>query len=556
MARSSADSQYSRQYKAELPLKLSNMFRKMRESFTAKTRKAQGAKSASQNAADILRGLASKLSPSLRREAKRQYDIELTAASLRRNPTEFMPIIEQILSNGSAVDRQTIAYPYLSQYGIGGSGVMRRDKNGNLARNISGLSLPKLTPYNLRRFSEIPPARRAITNITQPILDQQWIICPEDDDISIADDSIDLTTKVRIMIATNNLLHPNNGESWRVFLSRILEDIVVGGFGAAEIRRTFYPFKPFNFFSTDGQSLNINSLWNGDPDDIRYEQVIGYNNSSITQLNSFPSVKLSDEELMYCMLNPRSNTPFGFGYIETAYMLINAWIGAFSFAEKKASNAIPNKMIFLGEGIDPSYVEIFRHYWRNEIEGQGETPIIGGGKAPSTLDLGQSGEDQLWIKWQEFLIRLIAIATNQSPMSLGLERDVNRSTAESSTQKDWQIVEPVAQIIADHITHDILRKNFGNIHFRYRGLKFKWIIKNPDEKRHAETLMIQWSMNAVTVNELRKIYMRPPLPEPQGSMTKTAFEAYAYSWSQSGTGNPQQGQQNMEKNKSLALPLS
>ena len=471
--------------------------------------------------------------------SRSQQKIQNIAEALRRHPTEFLPLVERALAMGDE-SRRTISFPFLSQYGIGGSHAFSTKKN------VYNQALPKVTPYNLRRFSEIPPARRAITNITQQILDQQWIITTKDDSTTI----LSAEDRIRVAIAVNTLEHPNTGETWRQFLSRILEDIVVGGFGAAEIAPNDYFLKPYDLYAVDGQSINVNPGWDGLIDGVRYEQSFGYNNSNL-QINTFPGVQLRDKELSYFMLNPRSNTPFGYGYIETAFMLINAWIGAFSYSEKRASNSTPNYLIFLGENIDASYVHTVRAWWRNSVEGTGEIPIVGGGRAPEVKNLNNTGEDPLWLKWQEFLVRMIAISCNQSPMALGLERDVNRSTAESSAQKDWQIVEPVANIFSDNITNDVLGKNFGWPH-----LKFQWIIRNPDEKRQAETLAIQWTMNAVTVNELRKIYRRPPLPLPQGDMTKTEYEAYAYSWSQQNTGNPQQGKQNMAKDKALALPLS
>src|SRR5271168_822767 len=93
-------------------------------------------------------------------------------------------------------------------------------------------AVPKPTPYNLRRFSETPIARRAINCIKDRIAGMRWRVQPRQG-YSLA--SIpDGAERVRIL--TDNFDAPNPDDSFRSFAEQVLEDITVGGFGAIEVQ--------------------------------------------------------------------------------------------------------------------------------------------------------------------------------------------------------------------------------------------------------------------------------------------------------------------------------
>src|SRR5579872_3624056 len=95
-------------------------------------------------------------------------------------------------------------------------------------------SLPKPTPANLRRFAETPVARKAINTIKDRIAGMRWRIqakrgraleeLPEGETRSLA--------------LTANLEAPNPEDSFRSLAEQVLEDVIVGGFGAIEVQAT------------------------------------------------------------------------------------------------------------------------------------------------------------------------------------------------------------------------------------------------------------------------------------------------------------------------------
>jgi hypothetical protein len=426
------------------------------------------------------------------------------AAAVRDNPDAVLEVVRQDpVLLGTAMNnlmmeaasdqsfRRSLQYPILNQLGYGG-------------RRTTGTTLPKVTPFNLRRFSEYPPARRAINAICNPILDMPWTIEPIP--LGGGKASPDPTPEqlVKIAIAERVLSQPNDDESFRVVLEQVLEDIVIGGYGAMEVVQSMEELRPLYLYPVDGQSLRVNIHWKGEKDVPRWTQSLGYVGMSV---GTHDLVELLDEDLIYIKLNPRTNTPFGLGYLETAFQTVNAFIGAFEYAERRASNMTPAYGIHIGENMTPDQVRRWQQYWEQEIEGYGKIPILGGGRQPSVMHFGVSGEDQLFLKWQEFLIRVIAMSFGLSPMKLGLETDVNRSTALVQQSEDWDTVAPVANTVQDYITRKLVWKALGCY-----DLRFKWLVRDLDEKAQAEVLLNQWEMNSVTINEIREYYERPPLP--------------------------------------------
>ena len=120
---------------------------------------------------------------------------------------------------------------------------------------------------------------------------------------------------------------------------QVLEDIIVGGYGAievqlnpgweeaAELRSAGQPraavptqARPLVLWPVDGASIRMNLEWDGSPHSQRYLQVND-------QAGPNSQIALDDDELIYIRLNPRTHTPFGLGRLEVAFETINAFLG-------------------------------------------------------------------------------------------------------------------------------------------------------------------------------------------------------------------------------------
>jgi len=372
--------------------------------------------------------------------------------------------------------------------------------------------MPKPTPANLRRFAETPIARKAINTIKDRIAGMAWRIQPRRGR-SLDDFPSDSLTMLpgaagRIAALTSNFEQPNPQDSFRSFIEQVLEDVLVGGFGAIELDLTGDPARPLTMWPVDGASIRIRTDWDGNPSSPHYVQQ--------TLLNIDPDkvITLADEELSYIRLNARSYTPFGLGKLEVAFETIHEFLCAHRFASRLASNSVVQYALWL-QNLSPQHHERLIRWWQDEIEGTGKVPILTVENKPEVLRFAGGTDADLRLEWQEFLIRIIADAFDLPPMLLGLERDVNRNTA--STQYDDAFrtaVVPVARLIAEHLTRDAIGKRLG-----WDDLEFVFTdVDAPNELEQAQIQQVLIGCGVLTINEVRRMRGLPPLPGKQAGL--------------------------------------
>jgi hypothetical protein len=388
-------------------------------------------------------------------------------------------------------NRDTVAFPNLVQQGQIGS---QKDR----------LAF-KPTPRNLRWFSLNPYARRAINSIKNPIAMLKWEIVPSD---GLHPNS---ELQRQIDVASYCIDHPNIDDSARTLFEQVTEDILHGA-GAIEMQLSGDQTRPLWMWPVDGLTIQLYPGWTGAQNEARYVQIVGYGNFVGNGLGQ--QILLRNDELMYIRPNPSTATPFGHGPLEIAFNTVSRILGVGEFAGNVATNARPSIGLDLGEGATPETLNAFRQYWRNEVEGQGNMPMFamaGAGdkrRGPSVMRFYPEGDAGLYLQYQEFLIRELATAFDISPQNLGLERDVNRNTSETSEDRDRrQAVKPIAHLIASHITREVLHSKLGfsQLEFRFKGIEAE------DELNLAQVYETEYQNNAVTPNQYREQRGMPPL---------------------------------------------
>jgi HK97 family phage portal protein len=351
-------------------------------------------------------------------------------------------------------------------------------------------AMPKPTPYNLRRFSEIPIARRAINCIKDRIAGMRWRVQPRQGyALEAIPDGVE-----RVRLLTDNFDAPNPDDSFRTFAEQVLEDIIVGGYGAIEVQATGDAARPLVLWPVDGASIRMNLDWDGSPTSQRYMQVND-------QSGAKSQIKLDDDELIYIRLNPRTHTPFGLGRLEVAFETINSFMGAHRYASRLASNTVVQYALWL-QDLTPEHHERLIRWWQDEIEGTGKVPIISAESKPEVLRFGGGTDADLRLQWQEFLLRVVADAFDLPPFYLGVERDVNRSTAEEYNDLAFrQAIVPTARLLAESLTRDAIAKKLGwnDLEFVFAELD----TTDPMEEVQIQQILVQ--MGVLTVNEVRRM---------------------------------------------------
>jgi HK97 family phage portal protein len=359
-------------------------------------------------------------------------------------------------------------------------------------------AVPKPTPYNLRRFSETPIARRAINCIKDRIAGMRWRVQPRQ---GYALEAIPDGAE-RIRILTSNFEAPNPDDSFRSLAEQVLEDIIVGGYGAIEVQGSGDVAAPLLLWPVDGASIRMNVDWDGSPTSQRYLQVN-------EQSGPNSQIKLDDDELIYIRLNPRTHTPFGLGRLEVAFETINSFLGAHRYASRLASNTVVQYALWL-QDLTPEHHERLIRWWQDEIEGTGKVPILSVESKPEVLRFGGGTDADLRLQWQEFLLRIVADAFDLPPFYLGVERDVNRSTAEEYNDLAFrQAIVPTARLLAEYLTRDAIAKKLG-----WTDLEFVFAdVETTDPLEEAQIQQILLQTGVLTVNEVRRMRGLPDLEE-------------------------------------------
>jgi HK97 family phage portal protein len=366
-----------------------------------------------------------------------------------------------------------------------------------------GRHLPKPTPMNLRRFAETPVVRRAINVIKDRIAAMDWQVRMRRgvraEDVAFA------AHKLRALRRT--LEEPNPADSFRTLMEQAIEDALTGGYGAIEMEATGDPERPAMLWPVDGASIRINARWNGEEDTPRYAQAMP------GQLES-GAVELLDRQLMYIRMNPRSFTPFGLGPLEVAFETVNQFLSAHRFAGKLAANSVAQYALWLNEATPAQHDRLIR-WWQDEIEGTGRVPLISTEQKPEVLRFAQGTDADLRLAWQEFLIRMVANAFGLPPLMLGLEADVNQSTASEMADEAFRgAISPLAMLLAGHITRDLFSKCIGwrEFEFAFNELSAR------DEETELQVQVQLLQAGVLTVDEVRAMRGLGPLGQNQAAL--------------------------------------
>ena len=357
-------------------------------------------------------------------------------------------------------------------------------------------TLPKPTPMNLRRFAETPVARRAINCIKDRIASMDWQVRLKRGFNAAQVEN----ANERMAVLRAGMEEPNANDSFRTLCEQVLEDLLVGGFGAIEMETTEDEARPFQLWPVDGATIQINLKWDGSADSPRYAQATG-------KIGKDALIPLLDDELIYIRQNPRTYTPFGLGRLEVAFETINNFLSAHRYAGRLASNSVVQYALWLNETTPTQHERMIR-WWQDEIEGTGRVPILSCEEKPEVLRFAGGTDADLRLEWQEFLLRMIANAFDLPAMMLGVQSDVNKSTAgELADEAFRSAISPTAKLFAEHITRDLFAKKLG-------WREFEFVFNDLESRDESEEVQIQTELlkaGVLTVDEVRAMRGMGPL---------------------------------------------
>ena len=298
-------------------------------------------------------------------------------------------------------------------------------------------------------------------------------------------------------------------DSYRGFIEPIIDDLLTLDAGCIEKVRDLNGDLR-ELWPVNAAQVKVNALWDGTPKSARYYWYPdGFKESA----------RWTNEDFIYMMLNPRTDSPIGLPPLETLRAAVEAEMAAHEYNRRQVENAAPDGIINLGEGFTEPQVERFRDFFESEVAGRGPLGFIGGSKDPSFIKFRDSNRDQQFLEWQVYLVRKIAVVFGLTPQDLGVTFDINRSTSEIQLQvSEDRGLRPLMAAAQEYLTEDVVwDPSFGgqanNLAFRFTALNLK--------ESTAKAAIYEKALSGVPwrfVNEARIDEGREPIPEMEGKL--------------------------------------
>lgn len=362
----------------------------------------------------------------------------------------------------------------------------------------------RMTVEKLRRFSETSIPRRFVNYYRSQISMLDWWLVPRE---GVKPNRADERRRRQVV---KLLEGPNADTNWNTFIEQVIEEMCVVGVAPVEVK-TLKRREKANInddladapnhmmYAFDGSSLSYVVDWDGSPSAPRYVQM----------LPDGKIVPFTNGELIPMRFTSRASTPHGLGPMEVAYHDIEQFLDAGAFAGRTASNAQAKKALFL-KGANIDQIEALRKYWRDEIDGSGALPIIGGEDA-TTLELGLITDQNLFLQWQTFKIAVIASAFGIDAAKANVIAGLNRSTGDKMDDTtDEGAIKPLADTIAQYVNQYILpRYDLSDVY------EFRFIYTAiSDQKALSVMNQLELQDDSATINEARMLRGRGPLVHP------------------------------------------
>lgn len=390
-----------------------------------------------------------------------------------------MSVIESIQK---ALSRKT------SPQNVPGSAALVLQERGRIA---------KANVQLFRNWADHSEWIRAAINIRKTqVSSAEWDIVPYDPEKKY---SVALKEQIKQLFDRPNPA----ADSFRSFIEPIVEDILVLDAGVVEKVRMLRRGQIAQLWPVDGGKIRVSSVWDGaDPDAPRYYWYPdGQYRSSFT-----------NEEMLYIMANPSTFRPVGLSPLETLKLTIDSELSGHNFNARQVTNAAPDGMLDLGEGVKPEQVEQFKTYWTDDVAGKGAMAFIGGSKGAKFVPFRQSNREMQFLEWQLYLTRKICAVFGLSPQDLGMIWEVNRSSGEVQQENtDDRGIRPLLSLLHEYLTREIVwDESFGgpdnNLAFRFTRLNLR------DTLAAAQVQKIQLAgLPTRSVNEVRKEQGLEPL---------------------------------------------
>lgn len=358
-------------------------------------------------------------------------------------------------------------------------GIQRRKKPGS-----------NVTFETMRAFSVTHEISRACINLRKrQINGLEWgIVASDPDDTKNYGKDIDA-----VKLFLKNI--GGRGIGYRRFVDKFIEDLLVLDAVTIEKQRARNGGL-VNLIPIDGATIRIRVDENGatpEPPETAYVQVI----------RGETTAEFTDDELIYEMMNPRNDTPYGLSPLESLMIIVTSSLkaGMYNLGYLTDGN-IPEGFYSLPDNWQPQMIKDFQEYFDALMAGDDTMTSKLKFMPPGTYSPTKKRDEMAFDQFNDWLMKVTCAIFETTPIEIGFNPKTglggvgyNEQQGEIAENKGTR---PLAMLIKAFFTK-VIQEEFGFEHlcFDFPGLQQK------DEKATAEKNEILIRSGQRTVNELR-----------------------------------------------------
>ncbi len=361
--------------------------------------------------------------------------------------------------------------------------------------SFSGGSIEKSSPTavsfdQMRKMYQQDPTIRACVDITKRVVcSTDWVIKPRDESRGAEQGHID---QVKAFFHNPN----DREESFQEILSKVIQDLLILDAGVFEITHDVQGM-PAEIYALDGAKVKLTVDEHGEFKDTAkaYELKVGGKTETFAQ-----------NEIIYLMLNPQSDSVYGLSPLESLYKRVIANIYTAEWQKNFFKNSAVPQLLLSLKGGTHEQMQKFQRFLENEFKGFE--------KAHKTLvmnlpvdvtKLSYSNEEMEFMDYQKFLRRTMCAVYSVPEAIIGEFENANRANSQVQYQifKN-QAVLPICNLISYHFNTALIPQfGFDDVEFRFKPTD---VI---DKKLQADTLAVYLNNSIMTINEARGVLGLP-----------------------------------------------
>lgn len=371
----------------------------------------------------------------------------------------------------------------------------------------------------LRKFSLFYPILRACVNYRKRQITQlEWDVSAIE--VNLKDkkgeakmNPEDESDKKDIAMVKEFLRYPIGDKitSFRNFINKVIEDTMVLD-AVAIYRKRNMKGGIFGYIPIDATTIELALNEDGSvplPPERAYIQKVG---GKVT-------AELTTDDLIYRMMNPRTNTPFGLSPVETLILTVSTALklGSYNLSYLTEGN-VPEGFVELPQDIasSPDQLKAWQEAWDAMMSGNNmyrrKIKFLPTGMKWTPT---KTAEDMSFERFEKWLLLQTCSVMEVPPQAIGFQFDRGKG----ATEAEWEIgkergLYPLANFIKE-IMDQIIQEDLSMPH-----LEFTWQNINPTNKKEESDVFAKLvNTGAVSVDEWRLGEGLAPIGLPHFIMT-------------------------------------